>query len=128
MNNEYEESLPLCQQAGCANGGCSSCPSMSCGGCGTAQAELPGTITLTMEDDSEVECAVLTVFRSEGEDFIALLPLDENGQNDSGEVYLYHFSLTAQGEPILTNIEEDSVYDRAAGVFQDIARQAFPKE
>ena len=39
-------------------------------------------ITLTMEDDTEVECAILTVFPVDAKEYIALLPLDENGQNE----------------------------------------------
>ena len=49
---------------------CSSCGSSSscggsdcstCGGCST-DANQHSTITLTMEDDTEVECAILTIF------------------------------------------------------------------
>ena len=37
------------------------------------------TITLTLEDDTEVECAILTIYPVNKKDYIALLPLDENG-------------------------------------------------
>ena len=40
-----------------------------------------------MEDDTEVECAILTVFPVDAKEYIALLPLDENGQNESGKRY-----------------------------------------
>lgn len=50
------------------------------------------TITLTMEDDTEVECAILTIFPVDAKEYIALLPLDEEGQNHDGEVYLYSFT------------------------------------
>ena len=59
------------------------------GGCDPVENHK--TITLTMEDDTEVECAILTVFPVDAKEYIALLPLDENGQNESGEVYLYAF-------------------------------------
>ena len=75
---------------------CSSCGSNSsfggsdcstCGGCST-DANQHSTITLTMEDDTEVECAILTIFPVENKEYIALLPLDETGKHESGEVYL----------------------------------------
>ena len=49
------------------------------------------TVTLTLENDEELECAVLTVFESDGREYIALLPLDENGDSGDGQVYLYRF-------------------------------------
>ena len=59
--------------------------------------------------------------------YIALLPLDENGQNQDGEVYLYKFSRTEKGDPILANIESDDEYAKAAEAFDivlDNARKA----
>ena len=87
-------------------GGCNPSDCASCGGgcssnSGCGSAEDHKTITLTMEDDTEVECAVLTVFPVDAKEYIALLPLDENGQNESGEVYLYTFARTESGDPML---------------------------
>ena len=81
-----------CNPSDCAScgGGCS-----SAGGCDPVENHK--TITLTMEDDTEVECAILTVFPVDAKEYIALLPLDENGQNESGEVYLYAFARTEIG-------------------------------
>ena len=64
-----------CNPSDCAScgGGCS-----SAGGCDPVENHK--TITLTMEDDTEVECAILTVFPVDAKEYIALLPLDENGQ------------------------------------------------
>lgn len=77
--------------------------------------------------ESEVECAILTVFPIDEQEYIALLPLDENGQNQSGEVYLYRFSRTENGDPMLANIEDDAEYQAAATAFDivlDNARRA----
>ena len=65
-----------------------------------------------MEDDTEVECAILTIFPVDAKEYIALLPLDEEGQNHDGEVYLYSFTRTAEGAPMLSNIESDEEYNR----------------
>ena len=50
------------------------------------------TVTLTLDDDEVVECAVLTIYEANGKDYIALLPLDENGESESGDVYLYRYA------------------------------------
>ena len=104
---------------------CSSCGSSSscggsdcstCGGCST-DANQHSTITLTMEDDTEVECAILTIFPVEAKEYIALLPLD-------GGVYLYSFTRTAEGAPMLSNIESDEEYNKAAIAFDTVLQNA----
>ena len=102
---------------GCTSSDCASCG----GGCGSS---TPHTITLTMEDDTEVECAILTIYPVEDKEYIALLPLDENGQNENGEVYLYAFSRTPDGDPMLANIDDDEEYVRAADAFDTIVENA----
>ena len=82
------------------------------------------TMFLTLDDDTEVECAILTIFPVENKEYIALLPLDENGQNETGEVYLYSFSRTADGDPMLANIEDDEEYDAAANAFNAVVEKA----
>lgn len=112
--------------AGCSAGDCSSC----CESCGSGQKQIPNTISLTLDDNTEVECAILTIYPVEEKEYIALLPLDENGQNQDGEVYLYVFSRTGEGDPMLANIESDEEYAKAAEAFNNIlenARQAEEK-
>ena len=46
------------------------------------------TVTLTLDDDTELECAVITIFEADGHDYIALLPLEGEDFED-GSVYLY---------------------------------------
>ena len=108
----------------CAPSDCASC-GLDCGS--NASTESHNTITLTLDDDTEIECAILTVFPVDAQEYIALLPLDENGQNQDGEVYLYKFSRTEKGDPILANIESDDEYAKAAEAFDivlDNARKA----
>lgn len=104
---------------GCSPSDCATCSS-NCG----ANADEHHTITLTMEDDTEVECAILTIFPVDDKEYIALLPLDENGQNYDGEVYLYSFTRTEAGDPMLANIMDDDEYAKAADAFDTILANA----
>ena len=116
-----------CNPSDCAScgGGCGSNTNSGCGSNGGCDPiENHKTITLTMEDDTEVECAVLTVFPVDAKEYIALLPLDENGQNQSGEVYLYTFARTETGDPMLSNIESDEEYAKAAVAFDTVLQNA----
>ena len=112
MNDEF--SFPSCDPAGCA----------SCGGCGGMQDGFPQTITLTMEDDSTVECAVLAVYPVEEKSYIALIPLDENGDPAANEVYIYGFAQAENGAPVLSNILDDDEYEAASLAFDQILEEA----
>lgn len=78
-------------------------------------------ITLTLEDDSEIECVVLSIFPVEDKEYIALMPVDElEKDEESSEVLLYRFSEPVDGEVDLTNIETDEEYDVVAEAFSQI--------
>lgn len=76
------------------------------------------TVTLTLDDDETLECAVLTTYITDEQEYIALLPLDENGDPDGEDVYLYRYSEEG-GEPVLENIEDDVEYEIAAEAFDE---------
>ena len=77
------------------------------------------TVTLTLEDDTEVECMVLTIFPAGDREYIALLPMDSVDE-DEGEVYLYRYEEDADGNPNLTNIEDDDEYETVADAFDEL--------
>lgn len=80
--------------------------------------EVQDTVTLTLDDDSEMECAVLTTFEADGKSYIALLPI-EGIEAEEGEVFLYRFIENADGDPELENIESDEEYEAAAEAFDE---------
>lgn len=78
------------------------------------------TVTLTLENNKELECAVLNIFEADEKEYIALLPLDENGDNTDGQIYLYRFIDNGEEEePGLENIEEDEEFDRVSAIFNE---------
>lgn len=77
------------------------------------------TVTLTLDDDTEVECVVLTIFTAGERDYIALLPM-EGEDSEDGEVYLYRYSETEDGTPVLDNIEDDDEYEIVADAFDEM--------
>ncbi len=78
------------------------------------------TVTLTLENNEELECAVLNIFEADETEYIALLPLDENGDNTDGQIYLYRFIDNGEEEePGLENIEEDEEFDRVSAIFNE---------
>lgn len=77
-------------------------------------------VTLSLDNGQDVECRIITIFEAEGQDYIALLPLDEKGRESSdGEVYLYRYFEDEEGNPSLANIESDEEQEAAADRFDE---------
>ena len=94
------------------------CDTASCNGnCDSCDGNI--TVTLTLDNDEQVECAILTIFPVNGRDYIALLPLDENGENEDGEVFIYRYD-NSQESPVLENIEDDEEYEAVADAFDEM--------
>lgn len=86
------------------------------------EVDPQATITLTLEDDSTIECAVLSTFQASNDrSYIALLPLlDEDETNeDEPEVYLYRYEQVTEDDVQLVNIEDDEEYEIASDAFTD---------
>lgn len=81
------------------------------------------TVTLTLDDDSELECVVLTIFTAGERDYIALLPM-EGAEAEEGEVYLYRYSESEDGQPDLENIEGEDEYEIVAEAFDELLDEA----
>lgn len=80
------------------------------------------TVTLDLEDGSSVECAIVTILTVNNQDYIVLLPLDENGENEDGEVWFYHYSENENDpneEPVLDYIDDDNEYEAVADAFDE---------
>ena len=77
------------------------------------------TVTLTLDDGTDLECVVLTIFEAADKEYIALLPLDGNEAED-GEVYLYRYTEDANGNPDIQNIESDEEYEIVSDAFDEL--------
>lgn len=80
------------------------------------------TVDLELDDGRNVTCAVVTILTVEEKDYIALLPLDENGDNEEGEVWFYRYSENPDDpneEPELDYIDNDAEYEKVADAFDE---------
>lgn len=76
------------------------------------------TVTITLEDDSKIECVVLSIFEAGERNYIAVLPEEEN--EEESQVYLYRYEEDNDGSPVLSNIETDEEYEIVADAFDEI--------
>ena len=80
------------------------------------------TVELNLDDGTTVVCAIITILEVEGQDYIVLLPLDENGENEDGEVWFYRYSENPDDpneEPELGFIDSDEEYEAIADAFDE---------
>lgn len=77
-------------------------------------------VTLDL-DDGEVECRILTIFEANEKDYIALIPLDDKGNdNEDLGVYLYRYYEDEQGLPSIEYIENEEEYEIASDRFDEL--------
>lgn len=80
------------------------------------------TVTLDLEDGTSVTCAIVTILTVNEQDYIVLLPLEDDGENHDGEVWFYRYSEDENdpnAEPELAYIEDDEEYDMVADAFDE---------
>jgi len=90
-------------------------PDCDCG----CQDEVP-QITLEFDDGENIVCEPLFIFDFEEQDYIALVPVDE----DNDEVFLYLYNEFDNGEFEFLDIEDDAQFDRVAKEFERIIEEA----
>ncbi len=84
-----------------------------------AQEEM--TVELEL-DEGTVTCSVVTIFSVGEKDYIALLPLNEKGENEDGSVWIYGYSENPNDpneEPVLRYFEDDEEYEQASDAFDE---------
>lgn len=85
-------------------------------------AEEEMTVDIELEDGQKVNCAVITILTVNQKDYIVLLPLDENGENQDGEVWFYGYredEKNPNAEPELFYIEDDAEYEAVSDAFDE---------
>lgn len=80
------------------------------------------TVTLDLEDGTSVTCSIVTILTVKERDYIVLLPLDADGENEDGEVWFYRYSENEENpneEPELAYIEDDEEYEIVSEAFDE---------
>ncbi len=79
----------------------------------------PEIYTLTDEDGNELYFALIGTLENDGSVYKALIPVDENGQEESDEYVILKCSVDENGEDILETIEDDDEFEKIADIFDD---------
>lgn len=87
-------------------------------GCGHDHDFEHDSITLSLDDGTELNCIVLDIFTVDDKDYIALQPME--GEEDDDNVFLYRYIQEDDGEPQLLNIEDDDEFEAVADAFEEM--------
>ena len=80
------------------------------------------TVTLDLDDGTTVTCAIVTILTVSEQDYIVLLPLNDKGENEDGEVWFYRYhedENDVNAEPELDYIDDDEEYEMVADAFDE---------
>lgn len=80
------------------------------------------SVDIILDDGTTVNCKIITILTVNDKDYIVLLPLDENGENEDGEVWFYRYEEDendVNAEPTLTYIDDDDEYEAVEEAFDE---------
>lgn len=87
-------------------------------GCGHDHEFEHDSITLSLDDGTELNCMVIDIFSVDDKEYIALQP--EEGEEEEDNVFLYRYIQDGDGDPQLLNIEDDDEFEAVADAFEEL--------
>ena len=79
------------------------------------------TMTLDLDDGGKLECIVLNVFPVNNREYIALLPMNDEGHvEEDAQIILYRFEELGDDEVNLETIEDDDEFELVSDYFDEM--------
>ena len=79
------------------------------------------TMTLDLDDGGKLECIVLNVFPVNNREYIALLPMNDEGHvEEDAQIFLYRFEDLGDDEVNLETIEDDDEFELVSDYFDEM--------
>ena len=79
------------------------------------------TMTLDLDDGGKLECIVLNVFPVNNREYIALLPMNDEGHvEEDAQIFLYRFDELGDDEVNLETIEDDDEFELVSDYFDEM--------
>ncbi len=84
-------------------------------------SEIVDTISMTLDDGTELECEVIAKFEVEGKKYIALFPDKVVDGFEEGDVFFYQYKeLDTEDDLELIMIEDEDEFEKVADAFDEI--------
>ena len=79
------------------------------------------TMTLDLDDGGKLECIVLNVFPVNNREYIALLPMNDEGHvEEDAQIFLYRFEELGDDEVNLETLEDDDEFELVSDYFDEM--------
>ena len=79
------------------------------------------TMTLDLDDGGKLECIVLNVFPVNNREYIAILPMNDEGHvEEDAQIFLYRFEELGDDEVNLETIEDDDEFELVSDYFDEM--------
>ena len=79
------------------------------------------TMRLDLDDGGKLECIVLNVFPVNNREYIALLPMNDEGHvEEDAQIFLYRFEELGDDEVNLETIEDDDEFELVSDYFDEM--------
>ena len=79
------------------------------------------TMTLDLDDGGKLECIVLNVFPVNNREYIALMPMNDEGHvEEDAQIFLYRFEELGDDEVNLETIEDDDEFELVSDYFDEM--------
>lgn len=84
-------------------------------------------VTLTLDDGSEIECEILTIFDIEDQSYIVLEPSEtaNNPDAEEAEIFVYRYFEDNNGNYSLENIEDDDEYELVSDRLDELMDESY---
>ena len=89
--------------------------------------ELDNIIVLNDEDGNEVQFEFLDLVELDSEEYVVLLPIVEEGEEDTGEVVILKVedSEDEEDEETYTSVEDDEILNKVFEIFKEKFKDEF---
>ena len=89
------------------------------------EEEISNIIILNDENGNEVKFEFLDLIEYESEEYVVLLPIDEDGENDDGEVVILKLEDSDTDEESYVSVDDETVLNAVFEIFKDKFKDEF---
>ena len=89
------------------------------------EEELDNIIILNDENGEEVQFEFLDLIEYDQEEYVVLLPIDEDGENDDGEVVILKLEDSDTDEESYVSVDDETVLNAVFEIFKDKFKDEF---
>ncbi len=90
------------------------------------QEEVNNIVSMTDEDGNDVEFEFIDLIELDGEEYVVLLPTEEDDSDEDGEVVILKLEKTdSEDEESYVSVEDEAVLNRVFEIFKEKFKDEF---